>query len=77
MRFVDFNQLEKARTTAGFFVSDMVTVLGISKQKYSRWRLTGRCPEWAVRMIWLEAGDKCWQCLSRKRAIRQYDQSLK
>lgn len=51
-----FSELENARLDAGFFVSDAIKFLGISRRTWYRWKESNLCPVWAIRLMKFGAG---------------------
>lgn len=73
MKYGSFYNLEEARHHAGFFITDTIAALGITRRTYERWRKKQAAPVWAVRLIELEAGHKCRNCITRKHNIKLYE----
>lgn len=54
---VAFYNIEQARKSAGFFVSETCQHLGISKATWYRWKVCGYAPEWASKLLKLLGGN--------------------
>jgi hypothetical protein len=56
-RKIEFYYLEKARIQAGFFIPEMCEKLGIGRSTWYRWKADNECPEWAINLAELMAGN--------------------